>query len=409
MKINKLLEKAKSRSLHIFVLLLCFHSYGIFGSKYLSLSWIAYFIYVLVNLLGINKSYFTNRKILGYLLPVSAYLILVLIMNYMNYEKDAYIIYAEIRHVLMGIGLMWVMLVHIRNDEDEKKNILDLYLFSTGILVLLYLAGVGVSYSYDQRMSVIGIDANLLSIWMGVSILILINKNSVKKYNVISKILMLSYVAILLTVMAKTGSRGGLISFVSAYIIYFITIKKSIQVKAFILFVSVVIGSAGLYFILNTDVMRNRIAEQADDGSFGGRLPIWEISFDLLKDNPLLGIGPGKYEVLFSYIFGGFAATHNEYLTILLYAGLVGLLLFFLFQYRLISGVVQAKDNMNAPLMFSLITIILVYMLSGGGALAALSTWFIWSVVAIHGIRTDRKDINVEYKNKEDVSMQRYW
>ena len=359
MIINNIKEKYKTRTLYLFVFLLCFQKLTLFNSSYFNFTWIGYFLYFFANLLTINKSFKLDIDILKYLGPITIYWCLVVIMNYINYEPSAVIVYAEIRQEIMGIALLWMMLNHIKNNNNLHQNVLNIFVYSVSSLVLLYIAGIDVTYNEEGRISVIGINSNEIAFWSGISILILINNlfiiRNKSRETIVIKISLVIFIIFLLFIIAKTGSRGGLASFSIGYITYFLTIKKRLKTKFIILVISAFIGVIATNVIVNSSVMNKRINNQKQDQSLGGRMPIWETTIGLINKNPMFGVGPGKYEMEFTE-HGGFVNTHNEYLTILVYTGLFGFSYILLFLFQLLRGIIKSQNKIYSPLMYSLFT-----------------------------------------------------
>ena len=404
MIINNIKEKYKTRTLYLFVFLLCFQKLTLFNSSYFNFTWIGYFLYFFANLLTINKSFKLDIDILKYLGPITIYWCLVVIMNYINYEPSAVIVYAEIRQEIMGIALLWMMLNHIKNNNNLHQNVLNIFVYSVSSLVLLYIAGIDVTYNEEGRISVIGINSNEIAFWSGISILILINNlfiiRNKSRETIVIKISLVIFIIFLLFIIAKTGSRGGLASFSIGYITYFLTIKKRLKTKFIILVISAFIGVIATNVIVNSSVMNKRINNQKQDQSLGGRMPIWETTIGLINKNPMFGVGPGKYEMEFTE-HGGFVNTHNEYLTILVYTGLFGFSYILLFLFQLLRGIIKSQNKIYSPLMYSLFTMYLIFLFIAGGSLPGLTTWLLFGIIATHSnIKLSKKNTMKYFNNK---------
>ena len=155
----------------------------------------------------------------------------------------------------------------------------------------------------------------------------------------------LGLIALLITSIIGTGSRGGMIalSAVSSYL--FIKSKRKLLFTMLIAFVGIVVVSVvpGQWF----DRM-DTIASANEDGSFLGRLVAWKLSFILAMQNPFFG---GGFKALdsfpvwvslsqnfyqYSFIYTGAAlpdpnrahAAHSIYFQVLGDHGFVGLFLF---------------------------------------------------------------------------------
>jgi O-antigen ligase len=147
-----------------------------------------------------------------------------------------------------------------------------------------------------------------------------------------------------------SGGRGVWISAVlSLLVIIFINpMNWSGKIKSFIFFLFLA-NFIGAYFVPETGVKnridnaKTNIASWVVDGtsntSAGARLEMWKASFEVIKENPIIGVGEDNYkkhqkELIdqgkISKFVGKFAHPHGEYITSLVEQGGIGLLAFIL-------------------------------------------------------------------------------
>lgn len=72
------------------------------------------------------------------------------------------------------------------------------------------------------------------------------------------------------------------------------------------------------------------VPSDRQSGDLSGRIPTWQTARALIGEDPLLGVGPGGFEILSPYGIGA----HNLFLTLALDLGLIGLALFMLLLTR---------------------------------------------------------------------------
>lgn len=92
----------------------------------------------------------------------------------------------------------------------------------------------------------------------------------------------------------KCDSRGGLLALVVLLLLYvFMSLKR--QMKKFFIFALLLISVVAviLFCLKGTDRMAELIAEDV-------RLPLWEGTINMIKDNILFGVGPARFESEFS-------------------------------------------------------------------------------------------------------------
>ncbi len=114
------------------------------------------------------------------------------------------------------------------------------------------------------------------------------------------------------------------------------------------LFLKILILIILITFISITAVKFNQIINSESRSSFHSRLMIWNASVEIIKDNPVFGIGPGTFQETYlsysekfdePYLEWAVPQPHNTFLAFYLQTGLIGLIGFILilvwfFYYR---------------------------------------------------------------------------
>ncbi len=179
-----------------------------------------------------------------------------------------------------------------------------------------------------------------------------------------------------------SASRAGMVSFVTILILagfHFLHIRR--KRKIILSIVVLVTLITGLYFLKK---------DSAD-----GRILIWQCSWEMIKDKPLLGFGPGGFKAHYMNYQAGYFEAHpdspfnmladninrpfNEYVLLLVNFGLVGwvsFLAFVLFLWKLY------RNNPNK----SLLTSIACWCLSGIALFALFSYPLTYPFVWVMGL-----------------------
>ena len=142
-----------------------------------------------------------------------------------------------------------------------------------------------------------------------------------------------------------SGSRGGLVSFLSILFLLVILTTKNrsknqIIIKGVLAFVLVAVVIAGSIFIGGESSL-TRLAESATSDNFtSDRMQIWSVTLDVIKNNLPFGAGLGAFGIAYTPydISNGMARVeqaHNDYLETLANTGVIGLIagLFFLYGF----------------------------------------------------------------------------
>ena len=156
----------------------------------------------------------------------------------------------------------------------------------------------------------------------------ILNKNSFKKWMIIIALVIVGMAIVF------SASRAGIVSFLSVLLLFgfrylpFGRTKKILLSAIFLLSLL-----AGLYFLKKD--------------SANGRILIWQCSWEMIQDKPLLGFGPGGFKANYMNYQADYFASHpdspfgwladnidrpfNEYVLLLVHYGLLGFAVFLAF------------------------------------------------------------------------------
>lgn len=171
----------------------------------------------------------------------------------------------------------------------------------------------------------------------------------------------------------RTGQLGFAIAFFVFIALYF-----RLSPKSFILTLSIILTLFyGAYKVSPNFQYRIHQAKQDIEnishknysGSWGLRIVMKKVGWEILKDHPWLGVGVGDVKKEFqSYLknshipAGGFLSrlghVHDQFLQIALQTGVIGLLLFGLFLYNLFR--IQIDDPLTKAIYFAILTVFFV-------------------------------------------------
>jgi len=159
------------------------------------------------------------------------------------------------------------------------------------------------------------------------------------------RLLYITAIALMGVSLLLSGSRGGLIAFLSE-IIFLVLLttgtksRSSLALKlslAVLLFVAVIAGAV----FVGGETSLTRVADTATSGDLTtGRSNIWSVTLDVIKSNLPFGAGFGAFGVAYTPhdAMSGLERveqSHNDYLQVLADAGIVGALIGLFFLFRL--------------------------------------------------------------------------
>ena len=166
---------------------------------------------------------------------------------------------------------------------------------------------------------------------------------------------------LILLALCFTYSYGA---WLAVFFALFFTIITAVHQKKF-LFIGLffVIAVTILVFQFNTSKFSNLI-NFSQRSSFASRIMIWDSSILMIKQNPILGIGPGNFQSVYlslqkyfpPYLEWAVPEPHNVFLAFWLQAGflgLIGFLLLLFFVFKKLFGIIKNKKDpfLAAPLL----------------------------------------------------------
>ncbi len=256
------------------------------------------------------------------------------LLSLFGYALVLYIIFFGAKKLIIYRSFLEKLLVPLLSTGITISSIYTLYNY--------FIVGMNRSESLFVRINGTGTLMAFSSIFL---IAYFEYNKSIKKYLILIPTI-LSISALLLTF-----SRGALLGFLSGFIIYNLKSRKSISILLIIL----VILFSTIYLIPQ---LNNRVLSIFSLEKNQNRIFIWESTIDMIKDHPLLGIGPGNFSIVYpeyrspEAIEKNHPFAHNIFLNMAVELGLVGLIIFSIIIFKIIKmGYYISKIN---PLLRSL-------------------------------------------------------
>jgi len=253
--------------------------------------------------------------------------------------------------------LFLIVLLDVAKSKPHTENVL-FFLVLSGILVSI----VSVFYlltgdlTYDNRLKAFYLSPNYLAMY--VSSCFILGLYFCSKFTGYRKFLMGIFSGLLLIVIYFTKSYGAYLG-IGAALLFLI---KRYNKKLFCALLLVV-------FIIAFFLLSFSFKSIFSSHSFASRLMIWKSAFYIIKDHPIIGIGPGMFQKYYldyqkffpPYLDWAVPYPHNIFLAFLSQAGVFGFISF------LWLIILFFKNTLlkNAP-YFTYISGAMIYILSHG-------------------------------------------
>lgn len=212
------------------------------------------------------------------------------------------------------------------------------------------------------------------SVFLAFTSILLLNRLFSKEYTLKTKIpLTLFFISANTNLFLGYGRTGQVALIVAIFVMVILNMKSSIKsffVSIFIL-VALYGGAYNLSHTFKTRVTQaindvHKMQQMNFDSSWGIRVVYWMLTYDTLKEHPLIGVGLGDYKKnmaeLFeknnypvsqkTKIFMRSSHTHNEFLLVAMQAGIIGLLLMLNIIYQLLNIKMQDREMKKLSILF---------------------------------------------------------
>lgn len=348
------------------------------------------------------------------------FVILVLFLyrrNYWNYLKDIFsnriIQVILLFYIIHALGMLYTDNIDYGKDQmDRLKYLLFPLVFLSFLdtrfvfrIIIAFLLGMFISilFSYLIHYEILPYTYSLgkyeiwetfpysptpflshgehsvgISLFIGFLLYYVLNFKEDEKYK---KALAIVLIVIALVNISFIASRTGYMTLVGVIVItVFVSYKTNIKILLAALS-SIVVVLFSLYSISNTINERVDIAisnfqkglsgkNYYENGSTAQRIGLTIYSFEVIKENPVFGVGTGDHmDLLREKIpdeekrLREIAKPHNLYVQIPMQTGVIGLLTFFFLLYTIIKYNNISKEKKDLSII--MISTILIFMLGG--------------------------------------------
>ncbi len=339
--------------------------------------------------LVVIKKYKNEFKSINIVLLLS---ILVFINSIVNYVPDYPGGWSFLRQFLLfviGLYSLCRVLVYSKLQANDIENI---FIDAVFLLSVFNVLGLGVGY-LDNRLSLFGMNPNIIGFFAIIAIIFL-NKNyfseNEKKKSL--KITILYSISILY-MLFLTGSRGGIISLLLIIILTFYFKEKFFLKRVKYILLSLVVSLFLYFIVINNELLNSRFFG-SDEETDTGRLLLWESVISIFKTNPIFGVGVFKYQhEIQSLNNDRIINTHNEFLTFLVYTGIIGLAIFIYFLYKLLRLSITKYKLLNDPTFIILFLILVFNLFKAGGLILSPLVWSIFCYILVYTTVNNKKVI----------------
>ena len=314
-----------------------------------------------------------------FITPIWIYFVLLTLVSFWNINEvsSSFIDFS----LFQNIVLFWLLLSHDRKKPGVLGKGMLSYAFGALVLSLCFYAGIGIEY-VGGRVTLFGDNANVIAMHMSISTAIFILAVVQNQFHLSGlRFMLLAPIPIMLKLMAETGSRVAFISFASMFITGGVLLKAQ---KTFhkIIILALVLGAffCTMLYILQSDILMTRLTMISEIGDLAGREVIWEELVPLIRDNPICGVGKTGYVQFTNRVFYESDSPHNVVIEVLCYTGIIGLIVYLSFIWRIAKRAFVAYET-SGMLLPLLLLIPIAGLILSGQLLTVKVGWIIFAYV----------------------------
>jgi O-antigen ligase len=255
-----------------------------------------------------------------------------------------------------------LLLAHAK--KDSKAMLICLYGIAFGCILQSILATMGVGVEINpvsMRLELFGMNPNSTGIMMCMGFIIIFSEFVMRdclRLGVWRFLFLLTAIPISATIVL-TGSRTAVVLFVVAIIVilFFNPVKSKFLKYAVIILGTVALFFAAQKFMTEDNVLVERIKMSTESGDLSGRDALWKDIVPAISENPIWGYGEtGYYGFVANKALGVELSPHNVFLEVLALTGMIGLIMWLIFWFRIFSYAwyTYKKEKILLPMLMLL-------------------------------------------------------
>ncbi|MFO7851427.1 MAG: O-antigen ligase family protein [Bacteroidota bacterium] len=251
--------------------------------------------------------------------------------------------------------------------------------FSIFIMGAFFVSGVGVDYMLG-RLRIFESNPNTIGVWSSIVIVMTVDLIIKERKRKLELLYYLSAIAIAFFFVVISGSRKSLIMLAVGVFTYYIFLKRSLSSKLVLLIPFTLVIIIAYMYTMSSEIFMQRLTTELQRQDLGGRIPIWEAAYSIIRTSPYFGVGVGEFAYQTELYLGRVRDTHNEFIQITAYSGIIGLSCFLFFLSAIAKKIIYMLMNhrrISSSLPVALFVMLIIYLLSAGGGLTSFLYWFL--------------------------------
>ena len=245
------------------------------------------------------------------------------------------------------------------------------------VICLFAINGIGIDINTEftlgeDRLRIFGLNPNGLSLYAALSAascIYLFFKTTSK----INKLLLLASIMCCAELIIMCGSKGGLVYlFICMVVMLGDRVRQSRKAKILFLPLAILFIYFLFSYILSSEVFVSRFAEEDISD---GRFALFSRGIKVFNESPIFGVGMAGYDYYMNFYFGQVRPTHNGYLDVAAYTGLIGLTFLSLYILKQGKEIIMVRKFNKGNVLLVLFLLFILNFAKDGGVVFSKFTW----------------------------------
>jgi len=277
------------------------------------------------------------------------------------------------------VFVLYLLMRDVMNDPRIRRRVINTFVIT--YIVVAVLADMEVRGGYE-RATALGRNANGLAFFFGLSAVILFSMLLADDKRPRWKTgTFLGAIMLFLISMARTGSRGGALAMTVGLVIVTVSTVNLRKAPRYLVLVPLFFA-AGLYAAMSSPVFVERAMMAIHGENLGGRPELAEGAWILIREEPIVGVGPAYVWRLGAITgMGGRRPAHNGFLQIAVSFGIPGLLLFLRFVWECFKPAWRNRMTPDGAVALAVFTTLMGFFMTSNTGYGKL-TWVLFAIVA---------------------------
>lgn len=290
--------------------------------------------------------------------------------------------WSQLRQIFFYAAFFVFAVPDVTRMSARGQNIERYFIFAMVGMVIAYFAGFTSVHEHTGRVSLQGVNPNAVGLYAATAFIIFFDilvRGRRSGFGPNWSLIALPLMAIMLFVLYRTGSRGGVLILAAAVLVYLLGWKSLTRKQFQLLMLAAPLALIGVWLLMTTGPVAERLAIVGEDIRVQR---LWPAAIEVVKQYPLFGAGFDRTAIIMHQHVGFAIAPHNEFLKVATASGLVGLGLFSFFLYNLFQQTLIYRNMFGSALRLAILVLVVLQLAKGGGALQLPFIWLMFLLVS---------------------------